>query len=387
MNRIYRLVWNRTLRALQVVSELADARGAEVPPGGTRRLPARRLLALSCLAACAAVPIDSAMAACSPINPTNGATVTCSGVANPLAPSYASSADNLTVNVNAGASTGVLLGLGGTAMSLTGNGTTLNNAGTIDPSLLGLLSLLSSGTVIGNPNLGASIPGSTVTVNNQSGGAMRGTTGLLGLNLADLTGMALSVRNGSGGTTTITNAGSIGSSALLGVTLLGSDAPVVAAYGGAQVNFTNTGSITGRTAFESSAGNTFVNAGTISGSVSMGVNSTNTFTAVNGSSVNAGGSLGLNLLGVLGINLNFAPTGQIDGGAGGNNTLTLQNVVAGPGSGAAPVELLGSALKTPARPSFRVAKKAICPRSFRPPRIKRSEVTVDPSSGSPCRIT
>ena len=334
MNRIYRLVWNRTLGVLQVASELAHAHGAAASAADMPRRPlARRLLALACLAACA-VPVESAMAACSPINPTNGATVTCSGAANPLAPSYASSADSLTVNVNAGASTGVLLGLGGTAMSLTGNGTTLNNSGTIDPSLLGLLSLLSSGTVIGNPNLGASVPGSTVTVNNLSSGTMKGTTGLLGLNLADLTGMALAVRNGAGGTTTINNAGSIGSNALLGVSLLASDAPVIAAYGGAQVNFTNTGTISGRTAFEASAsGNTFINAGTISGSVSMGVNSTNTFTAVSGSTINNGGSLGLNLLGVLGLNLNFAPTGQIDGGAGGSNTLVLQNAVAGPGSG------------------------------------------------------
>ncbi|WP_238149677.1 autotransporter-associated beta strand repeat-containing protein [Dyella jiangningensis] len=273
------------------------------------------------------------MAACSPINPTNGATVTCSGAANPLAPSYAASADNLTVNVNPGGSLGVLLGLGGTTMSLTGNGTTLNNAGTIDPSLLGQLSLLSSGTVIGNPNLGASIPGSTVTVTNQ--GTMNGTVGLLGLNLPDLTGMALAVRNGAGGTTTISNAGSIGSSALLGVSLLGSDAPVVAVYGGSQINFTNTGTITGRTAFEgSAAGNAFINAGTIFGSVSMGTNSTNTFTAVTGSSVYAAGSLGQNPMGVLGTNLNFAPTGQIDGGAGGSNTLVLQNATTGAGSGA-----------------------------------------------------
>src|SRR6185503_6860416 len=99
MNRIYRLVWNRALRVLQVASELADARGAGTPPGGARRLPARRLLALCCLAACAALPLQSAMAACSPINPANGATVTCSGAANPLAPSYASAANNLTVNV------------------------------------------------------------------------------------------------------------------------------------------------------------------------------------------------------------------------------------------------------------------------------------------------
>ena len=292
-----------------------------------------RSLALAGLIA-GAIPSESAIAACTPINPTNGATVTCSGAANPLAPSYASGADNLTINVQLGGSVGVLLGLGGTAMSLTGNGTTLNNSGTIDPSLLGLLSLLSSGAVIGNPNLGASIPGSTVSVTNQSTGTLRGTTGLLGLNLPDLTGMALAVRNGAGGTSTIGNAGTVGSSALLGVSLLAADAPVVAAYGKAQISFTNTGFITGRTAFEASAaGNSFVNASTISGSVSLGTNSTNTFVAVSGSSVNKGGSLGGNPLGVLGINMVFAPTGQVDGGAGGNNTLVLQNAVAGPGSG------------------------------------------------------
>jgi outer membrane autotransporter protein len=336
MNRTYRLVWNRALRVLQVASELTRAHGVDTAQA-TRSQPrlARRALALACLAACGALPVESVMAACSPINPTNGATVTCSGAANPLAPSYAASADNLTVNLSPGSTVGVLLGLGGTAMSLTGNGTTLNNSGTIDPSLLGLLSLLSSGTVIGNPNLGTAIPGSAVTVSNQ--GTMIGTTGLLGLNLADLTGMALSVRNGGGGTTTISNSGTIGSKTLLGVTVLEADAPVIAAYGGAQVNFVNTGTITGRTAFESSAtGNTFINAGTISGSVSMGTNSTNTFTAVSGSNVNNGTSLGLNLLGVLGINIGFAPTGEIDGGAGGNNTLVLQNVLAGPGSGAGP---------------------------------------------------
>ncbi|SFS06523.1 autotransporter-associated beta strand repeat-containing protein [Dyella sp. OK004] len=332
MNRIYRLVWNRALRVLQVASELTRAHGGiSTPAKAMQPRLARRLLALACLAVCA-IPMESAMASCTPANPANGATVTCTGAANLLAPSYAASADNLTVNVQPGASAGVLLGLGGTAMSLTGNGTTLNNSGTIDPSLLGLLSLLSSGTVIGNPNLGSAIPGSTVVVDNQ--GTMKGTTGLLGLNLSDLTGMALSVRNGGGGTTTISNAGTIGSSALLGVSLFPADAPVIAAYGGAQVNFTNTGTVVGRTALESSAaGNRFINAGTISGSVSMGTNSTNTFTAVSGSNVNSGGSLGLNLLGVLGINLTFAPTGQIDGGAGGNNTLVLQNVVVGPGSG------------------------------------------------------
>lgn len=342
MNRTYRLVWNHALRVLQVASELAPGQASGSMAANTEPRPIRRrLLALGCLAACTG-PIDSAMAACSPVNPTDGATVTCSGVANPLAPSYASNPDNLTVNVNAGGSIGVLQGIGGTAMSLTGNGTTLNNAGTIDPALFGLLSLLSSGTVIGNPNLGTLIPGSIVKVGNQ--GTMNGTTGLLGLNLPDLTGMALAVRNGGGGTTTINNSGTIGSTALLGVSMLGSDAPVVAAYGGSRINFTNTGFITGRTAFESSAaGNTFINAGIISGSVSMGTNSTNTFTAVTGSDVNAGGSPGQNLLGVLGTNLNFAPTGQIDGGAGGSNTLVLQNVMTGPGSDASGTGFASSA--------------------------------------------
>ena len=64
-----------------------------------------------------------------------------------LGPLSATAANNVTVNVQSGASAGVLLGLGGTAMSLTGNNVTLNNAGTVDPSLLGLLGLLSSGTL------------------------------------------------------------------------------------------------------------------------------------------------------------------------------------------------------------------------------------------------
>jgi fibronectin-binding autotransporter adhesin len=52
-------------------------------------------------------------------------------------------------------------------------------------------------------------------------------------------------------------------------------------YGGGNVDFTNTGTITGRIAFESAAtgGNTFVNSGTINGSVSLGTGaSSDTFT-------------------------------------------------------------------------------------------------------------
>ena len=335
MNRIYRLVWNRALRAWQVASELTAQMHAGLSSGRCDSLfpgwPRRRLA----IALAIAMPwvSSSVYAACTPANPTAGSTVTCTGAANILAPSYATAADNVTVNVQSGASAGVLLGIGGTAMSLTGNNVTMNNAGTVDPSLLGLIGLLSSGTFIGNGNA------STVTVNNAATGVMNGTSGLLGVSINGLTGMALAVQNGTGGTTNIRNDGSIGSNAILGVSLIPSDAPVTAVYGGGNVNFINTGTITGRVAFQASGtlglGNTFANSGTINGGVSMGAGSTNTFTAVSGSSVNLAGGIGLdlNVLGLVGVTLGFAPTGVVDGGAGGNNTLVLQNVLPTSGTG------------------------------------------------------
>ena len=335
MNRIYRLVWNRALHVWQVASELTgqlhagpSSRGCDSP---LTSWPKRRLA----IALAVAMPwvSSSVYAACTPANPTAGATVTCTGAANILAPSYAATANNITVNVQSGASAGVLLGLGGTAMSLTGNNVTLNNAGTVDPSLLGLLGLLSSGTFIGNTNA------STVTVNNAATGVMNGTSGLLGVSINGLTGMALAVQNGIGGVSTIRNDGSIGSNALLGISLIPSDAPVAAVYGGGQVNFVNTGTITGRVAFQAPGtpglGNSFANSGTINGGLSMGAASTNTFTAVSGSSVNLAGGIGLdlNVLGLVGVTIGFAPTGVVDGGAGGNNTLVLQNVLPTSGTG------------------------------------------------------
>ncbi|SFB18219.1 outer membrane autotransporter barrel domain-containing protein [Collimonas sp. OK607] len=348
MNNTYRLVWSKTQGAQVVTSELAKTNGkwasnlllstalvGDLSGYGTDASQLRRLPALLALAISGFFALNSsaAWANCTPANPADGATVTCSGAANLLAPSYSSAANNLTVNVNTGASAGVLLGLLGNAMTLTGSNVTLNNGGTIDPSLLGIGSLLSTGTVIGNA------AASTVTVNNS--GTMKGTTGLLGVSLSNLNGVALAVQNGTGGVSNLSNSGSIGSTPLLGVSVLASDAPVVAAYGGGQVNFVNTssGTINGRVAFEASGtpgtGNTFINAGAINGSVSMGAASTNTFTAVTGSTVSAGGSLGLNLLSVAGLNLGFAATGTIDGGAGGNNTLLLQNAATGTGSGTA----------------------------------------------------
>jgi hypothetical protein len=174
-----------------------------------------------------------------------------------------SAADDLTVNVNSGSTFNSLLG--GTAMNLTGKSITLNNSGTIDPALLGLVTLLSNGVVIGNGSAGV------VNVNNSATGTLNGTSGILGLNLGTLNGMALNINNGAGGSTTIVNNGSIGSSALLGLTLLSADAPVVAVRGGSQVNMTNNGTLVGRVAFQSStAGNNFTNTGQITGGVSLG---------------------------------------------------------------------------------------------------------------------
>ena len=268
-----------------------------------------------------------ALATCS----TAGSTVTCTGV--PSLPlflnNFSSATSGLTVNVNSGAQMNATLG--GHVMDLTGVDITLNNSGIIDPAVLGLVSVLSGGAFIGS---GAT---STVSVLNNAGAIMRGTGMLLGLNLTSIDGLALSVNNAATGTTSITNNGTISSTGLSigGITL--ADTPVIGVYGGSQVNMTNssTGVINGRIAFETSAaGNTFTNAGAITGGVSMGAASTNTFTAVTGSSVNVGDGvqISVGLGGLIGINLTFAPTGTVDGGAGGTNSLILQNP-AGVGGG------------------------------------------------------
>ncbi|NWC94427.1 MULTISPECIES: hypothetical protein [unclassified Pseudomonas] len=81
--------------------------------------------------------------------------------------------------------------LAGTSINLTGNNLTFNNSGTIDPGLLGAVTSLSGGLILGNT--GAS------TVN-------------------------------------ITNNGSIGSTALQNLTLFAADTPVVAMQGGSTIN-------------------------------------------------------------------------------------------------------------------------------------------------------
>lgn len=114
------------------------------------------------------------LAACTPANPADGTTVTCTGV--PSLPlflnTFSSAANGLIVNVNAGAQLNATLA--GTALSLTGNNVTLNNSGTVDPSLLGLVTALSGGVVVGNTTA------STVNITNSVTGIIRGTGNLLG---------------------------------------------------------------------------------------------------------------------------------------------------------------------------------------------------------------
>ncbi|RDY65229.1 hypothetical protein BRN20_00555, partial [Xanthomonas oryzae pv. oryzae] len=88
-----------------------------------------------------------AWGACTPAIPAAGATVTCSGLPS-TSNIFASGANNLTVNIASGSQMTAGL-LGGTAIALSGTNSTLNNAGTIDPSVLGLLSVLSSGVTMG----------------------------------------------------------------------------------------------------------------------------------------------------------------------------------------------------------------------------------------------
>lgn len=267
---------------------------------------------------------DDAKAVCAP---AVGDTVACTGAANPLSPNYSNAADNLIVNVGTSATLGVLLGAGGTALTLTGSNVMLNNSGTIDTDTLGTLAIVSGGVVMGNTSA------NVLTVNNYSGAVINGSTGEVGVEAA---GLALDVENAAGGTTMINNAGTIGSNLIAGASVADADKVSVAVYGGGQVDFTNTGTITGRVGFASSVGgNYFANAGSIVGSVSLGAGSTNTFEADTGSSISAGtGASAGALSGVFGSStVSFAAAGMVDGGAGGNNTLSLSQATGGPTAG------------------------------------------------------
>ncbi|WP_370682569.1 autotransporter domain-containing protein [Comamonas sp. GB3 AK4-5] len=165
-----------------------------------------------------------------------------------------------------------------------------------------------------------------ITNNNE----IQGTVGSLLTPLPSLTGMAVEVRNGDYGTTTITNYGTISGSPLLGIAgIQPADIPVVGVTGG-QVVMTNTGTITGRISFSAAPqGHIFTNKGRLTGSLSMGSGlSSNRFNAITGSVVEKGTGTSGKLL-ISGQDAYFAAAGVVDGGSGSNSTLALQNDVGG----------------------------------------------------------
>jgi hypothetical protein len=246
-----------------------------------RHLPRRKgiYLALASLLAAPFVP-GTAFADCT----LTGTTVTCASASGL---SYTFATNNVTVNIQPGAQLYPTLLLGGPVLTLTGNNINVDNHGTVDPALAGALTIVSGGLVVGNAGA------NTINITNESDGAIKGLVNLG--SLLGIGGQAILVQNGSGGTATIVNNGTIDMN-VLGLGLLNtSDAPAILSYGGGRTNMTNTGYIRGRIGFAPSLtagqGNTFINAGTISGSVNLGATATgNTFTAVSGSSVLAEGA-------------------------------------------------------------------------------------------------
>ncbi len=326
LNHVYRLVWNRAMRMWQPVSELAaQPRGGAAPAAVYAPVRWRLHVVAMALGLSLTGWGPAAQAACV----TVGVTVTCSSVANPLTPSFSSSANNLDVTLTASGSVGVSLGVGGTAMQLEGSNVSVTNGGKIDVFLLGDgLSVKSAGLVMGMPEAAAPVAG-TYTVNNQASGLIRGSgLDFYSPQVPNLAGMALSIHNGSGGVTGVTNAGTIDMQALALGSRAAADMAAVAIYGGTAITFTNasTGTINGRVAFEGAGGgatNRFTNAGAINGSVSMGANSNNVFVAESGSSVSAAGQTSgtISVANVPG--LVFAAPGTVDGGANGSNSLTF----------------------------------------------------------------
>lgn len=332
MNHVYRLVWNRKLRVWQAASELASQSRAGASSASacvTARAPRHALRVALTIGLCA---LSTAVQA---VCTESGANVICTGPADSASPGFSSNTNNLDVTVNPGATVGVPMGGGGTAMALTGDNVHLTNFGRIDVNLSGNPFVLSSGLLVGNASA------STVRIYNQAPGTIVGSAGLIGSSLPNVDGMALAVRNGTGGVSHLSNAGLIRSEPLMGLVVANADMPVIAVRGGGQVDFINevTGRITGRIALEASgtsgAGNSFVNAGTIEGSVSLGQGgSANTFTAVSGSVFTPGnGTVTTDLTVADTPGLRYAPPGKVDGGAGGSNTLVLQNVLPSAGTG------------------------------------------------------
>lgn len=292
-----------------------------------RRSPLSLAVSLAALGLLTSLSSSDLLAACTPGVPTNGVTVTCTGNDQQ---SFNSAASNLTFNIGVGSILSTN-GSGDPVLQLTGSNYTIYNSGQIYPSNNGQQSLLTTGLKVGN-NFSQNI-----SITNNTTGRISGTGANLGASIANLKGMALDVQSGPGGKVTLVNNGTIFADAIVGATLEVADMPNVAVYGGAQVEMTNTNQLYGRVAFQASnEGNIFTNSSTLAGSLSLGAGGgANRFNAITGSAVVNGGVSGTGSVTVdSNPNLVFVKPGVVDGGAGGSNTLALQNAIGG-GSGTA----------------------------------------------------
>ena len=173
--------------------------------------------------------------------------IICDVPANVLQPYYSTFTSNATITVTSAGSLGVGLTMSGTALGIQGQGVTLDNSGRIDPFTLGTTrSIASNGVAF------TAAGGSMQTIINRANGIIGGASGDHAPTLTDLTGLALAVQNGPLGTTTIENQkdGKITAGIIASSTRAVLDAPVIAAYGGGQVNITNDGTIIGRVALQ-----------------------------------------------------------------------------------------------------------------------------------------
>lgn len=331
MNKTFCSIWNQSLGAWVAAPETAKVRGKSTSRGAaghiagpqTRSMPRKRSLVVAMAAVCAMFGyLPAAQAACSPaFGP--GLTVICTDTIVTINSPY----NNMDVTVAPGAWVNATPG-DASAIWLTGNNTRFSNQGTVEPTG-GLTPFMTSGVTIGNAN------NSLVAVKN--GGTINGTAGLLSSSLPNVQGVALNIQNGAFGSTEVTNSGTLSSKPQMAQSVESADAPVVAISGGGKVTMTNTinGTITGRVAFDASAaGNEFTNAGQIVGGVSLGAGKgANRFNAITGSWVTKGAGTAP-AMSVQNSTMEFAAAGVVDGGAGGGNTLALQNAIGG-GTGTA----------------------------------------------------
>ncbi len=301
MNHIYRVVWNRTLKVLQVASELTHSHGGDASGGASTWAPgARRALSLAC------------------------ATALAMGAAGFTPPAWAASTYSVTLNTDDGLGTTVGSLSWAVAQANAESGSTIDVSAVSGPitETATLPPLTESTTLVGNLQI----------VGTGAAPLVNGTTGTL-WQIGD--GTATSSITGSGG-----NAGSGSSVGNGGVGSGGGNAVTMSAGttlnvmtngfaaggagggGGSTVTGNGGDGGAGANAITSSGSFTLTNAGTIAGGAGgaggqstsgHGGNGGNGGTAVNGS----------------GFTLTNAASGRIDGGNGGGGGFSL----GGSGSG------------------------------------------------------